>query len=108
MTLPRRLSSQKFNDALKIVCRIAGFSNTVQIAKLKGLDKIIEVKPKYEIITSHTMRRTFITIMSVSGLTPKEISLMSGHAQQSIVDIYDKTKADQNAVKVSEILKGKV
>lgn len=107
-TLPRRLSSQKFNDALKIVNRIAGLTQPVQISRLKGLDKITEVRPKYEIITSHTMRRTFITIMSVSGLTPKEISLMSGHTQQSIVDIYDKTKADHNAVKVAEILKGKV
>jgi integrase len=91
-----------------MVCRIAGFTAPVQIAKLKGIGKEIEVKPKYEVITSHTMRRTFITIMSVYGLTPKEISLMSGHAQQSIVDIYDKTKADSNAVKVFEILKGRV
>lgn len=106
--LPKRLSSQKFNNSLKMVCRIAGFASPVQIAKLKGMGKEIEVKPKYEAITSHTMRRTFITIMSVHGLTPKEISLMSGHAQQSIVDIYDKTKADTNAVKVFQILKGRV
>lgn len=98
--LPPRLSSQKFNDNLKIVCRIAGLTVPVQVSKLKGLGKEIEVKPKYEIITSHVARRTFVTIMSTLGLTSKEISLMTGHTQQSIVDIYDKTKADANAVKI--------
>ncbi len=38
--------------------------------------------------------------MSIMGLTPKEISGMTGHSQTRIVEIYDKTKAENNAVKV--------
>lgn len=39
------------------------------------------------------------------GLTTKQISLMVGHTQQRITDIYDKTKAESNAVLVAGILK---
>lgn len=107
-TLPKRVTSQKFNIALKEVCKLSGITENIQVAKLKGLEKIIEIKPKYEVISSHCGRRTFVTIMSVLGLTSKEISLMSGHTQQSVVDIYDKSKADSNATKVFENLKGKI
>ena len=52
--------------------------------------------------------KSFVTNMSVMGLTAKQISLMSGHSQQRVVDIYDKTKAESNALSVVELLKGKV
>lgn len=54
----------------------------------------------YELVSLHTARRTFVSIMSFRGLTAKEISLMTGHKQTSIVDIYDKTKAHENAIKI--------
>lgn len=59
-------------------------------------------------VSSHTARRTFVTLMSTLGLTPKEISLMTGHSQLRIVEIYDKTKAESNALKVAEMLKWKI
>lgn len=106
--LPKRPSGQKFNDMVKEVCRLSGITQQVQISKLQGAGKKILSIPKYEAISSHTARRSFITIMSIMGLTPKEISMMTGHSQTRIVEIYDKTKAEQNAVKVLENLKDKL
>ena len=106
--LPRRLSGQKFNDAIKQVCKIAGLVQGVQVAKLEGNQKRIITMKKYAAISSHTARRSFVTIMSIMGLTSKEISSMTGHSQTRIVEIYDKTKAEQNAVKVFGILNDRI
>ena len=97
-------SNRSIQDGDKLLCKELQKHHWTS----KRLDKIIEIKPKYEAISSHCGRRTFVTIMSVLGLTSKEISLMSGHTQQSVVDIYDKSKADSNATKVFENLKGKI
>lgn len=106
--LPRRPSGQKFNDILKEVCKYAGLTELIQLTKLEGERRIPYSLPKYEAVTAHTGRRSFVTNMSVMGLTAKQISLMTGHSQQRVVDIYDKTKAESNALSVVELLKGKV
>jgi len=106
--LPIRISGQKFNEYIKEVCRLSGITNKIQISKLKADKKEVFTVPKYEAITSHSSRRSFISIMSYLGLTTKEISLMTGHSQMSMVDLYDKSKADLNAVKVFENLKGRI
>lgn len=79
--LPRRPSGQKFNDILKEVCKYAGLTELIQLTKLEGERKIPYSLPKYEAVTAHTGRRSFVTNMSVMGLTAKQISLMTGHSQ---------------------------
>ena len=67
--------------------------------------KALEYVRPYEAVSAHTGRRSFITNLSIMGLTTKQISLMVGHTQQRITDIYDKTKEESNAVLVAAILK---
>ncbi|TXD49194.1 tyrosine-type recombinase/integrase [Polaribacter sp. IC073] len=103
---PKRISDQKLNDYIKIVCELAGITEIVEGAKMcpkeieeNGKKKIIHRKkdgkfPKFELVTSHTCRRSFasnlygkldtLTIMNITGhktesqfldyikITPKE------------------------------------
>lgn len=103
--LPRRPTSTKFNEMIKTVCKLAGINQDIQLTKLEGDKKRSYTLKKYEAVSAHTGRRSFITNLSIMGLTTKQISLMVGHTQQRITDIYDKTKAESNAVLVSELLK---
>jgi integrase len=102
--LPRRPSGQKYNDMVKEVCKAAGIDQQIQLTKLEGDRKRPVAMPKYEAISSHTARRTFVTNMSKMGLTAKQIALMTGHTQARITDIYDRSRAEENAVSVLKII----
>jgi len=60
-SLPR-ISSQKLNDYIKEICKIAGI-DTPTIYKVYSGGKTIEkIAPKHELISSHTGRKTYATI----------------------------------------------
>lgn len=80
--LPYKISIQKFNDYLKVICEKAGINNKVKGSKIcmvdengeiitqdkngkyikKGLKRSIEgYYPKFELISSHVCRRSFAT-----------------------------------------------
>ena len=59
-----KVSNQKFNAYIKEVCKIAAFNDEITRTKYRGKEKIIEIQPFYERVSSHTARRTFITLAS--------------------------------------------
>jgi integrase len=73
------ISDQKFRDYLKEACKAFGFTQMVTSTKRIGND-IIELKqPKYERISTHTARRSFVTVMLNKGIPPKAIMSITGH-----------------------------
>ena len=73
------ISDQKFRDYLKEACKAVGFTQMVTSTKRIGND-IIELKqPKYERISTHTARRSFVTVMLNKGIPPKAIMSITGH-----------------------------
>ena len=73
------ISDQKFRDYLKEACKAVGFTQIVTSTKRIGND-IIELKqPKYERISTHTARRSFVTVMLNKGIPPKAIMSITGH-----------------------------
>lgn len=65
------------------------------------------VKFKYELITSHTARRSAITNLSKAGiLTDREIMAISGHASLENLEKYIKTGLSERADEIFEKVKG--
>lgn len=60
-SLPR-ISSQKFNDYIKECCRIAGIDTPTSYKDFSGGRTTILTAPKYELVGSHTARKTFISL----------------------------------------------
>ena len=60
----RTISSQKFNKAIQKICKKARFNYEVKKTRYLGSKKMIERFQRWEVITSHTARRTFITLSS--------------------------------------------
>jgi hypothetical protein len=80
------LTSTEFNRHIKTLGKLAGISELIKFSYKKGNKDVIEVKPKYEWITSHTCRRSFCTNEFLAG-TPVELTMkISGH--KSIKDFY--------------------
>lgn len=93
-----QISNQKLNDNIKNVCRIAGLTQAMHIERWAGNKKIRITGPKYEFISTHTGRKTFITlalqlgvpesiVMSLSGITSyRTLKKYKGPAEQQVVD----------------------
>lgn len=93
-------SDAKFRTGIKKLCKIAGIDQIEHLIRYKGGQPTSVNLPKYEFITPHTARRTFVTMMFYRGFTPSEVKPMSGHSMTEIIEIYDKTKAEENAIKL--------
>jgi integrase len=78
------ISNQRMNNALKLICKEAGFDALVNIAEKQGNGRIVEKQhPLYELIGCHTCRKSFITISMRLGMQESVIKSISGHSKNS-------------------------
>jgi len=93
-----RISNQKFNDYIKDCCELAGINQMTTITNFIGTNIVETIKPKYELITAHTARKTFITLSFFLGMEVKIIKSITGHTQDKTFDKYlkiaDEMKTD--------------
>jgi integrase len=83
---PRKISSVKFNEYIKLVCKLAEL-NKLTIGKLRD-PETKEYKeglfPKWKLITSHICRRSFAT-NHYNTLPNKVIMAVTGHATEKML-----------------------
>ena len=88
---PAPMSNQKFNKALKEVGKIVGIDSPVQKVSYSGIKRIIVNAPKYEFLSSHTARRTGITLLIENGVPLPMIQRITGHCNIMTLLKYDGT-----------------
>lgn len=84
------ISHQKTNDLIKDVCKYAKINEPVTLVRYRGHERIEETKPKYQFITTHTARRTFVTISLEKGMKPETIMEITGHTSYKTFKKYVK------------------
>lgn len=72
------ISNQKTNFYLKKIGMLAGLSERVIILKYSGVNEVTFDRPKYEFLTTHTARRTFITLSLEKGMRPETLMEITG------------------------------
>ena len=90
----KKISSQKFNKAIQQICKKAGFDDEVKKTKYQGSKKMIERFHRWEIVTSHTARRTFITLSSEKGMPDHIIMSITGIRDPKTLNKYKKLNLD--------------
>jgi hypothetical protein len=70
--LPPSLSNQKFNNYIKEVCKLAGM---VETGRLHSSPE----KELWQLISSHTCRRSMCTNLHIGGVNSYSIMAISGH-----------------------------
>lgn len=90
------ISNQKMNDGLKELGELCGINEPVSITYYKGSERIDEVYKKYELLTTHCGRRTFISNAIMLGIPPEVVMKWTGHedyrTMKSYIAIADKEK----------------
>lgn len=90
---------QKTNDLLKEVGRICGIDSPFRRVWFRGAERMEEVVPKYELLTTHVGRRTFVVSALQLGIPAEVIMKWTGHsnfdAMKPYIAIVDGLKAEQ-------------
>lgn len=87
------ISNQKYNKYLKELGEVCGLYETIEQTKMKGNSTVQYTKNKFELISSHTARRTFITLSLEKGMRPETVMEIVGHKD---------FKTMQNYIKLTE------
>lgn len=84
------ISNQKTNSYLKELGQYAGIDEPILITKFRGVEAVEFKEPKYNFITSHTARRTFITLSLEKGMRAETVMEMTGHKSYKMFKKYIK------------------
>lgn len=98
-----KISSYKFNERLKELGKEAKLKQKVEIVRKKGNLRVKEVHEKWEMMSSHTCRRSFCTNMYLSGFPAEEPMRISGHKSPAAFMRYIKVDNMQAANRLKEL-----
>ncbi len=104
---PGSLTNAEFNRHIKTIGDLAGINDLIKFSHKKQGKDVIETKPKYEWITSHTCRRSFCTNEFLSGTPVELIMKISGH--KSVKDFYKyiRITPEEAGQKIKELWKNR-
>lgn len=91
-TIPS-LSGQKFNAYIKVVCKEAGIRESILVRK--GGKHVRH--EKWELVSSHTARRTGLTNMYKAGIPTYRCMMISGHKTEQVFFNYLRITQEENA-----------
>jgi integrase len=95
--LPPAISNQKMNDYLKIIGKEAGIDEKVQRVETKDGKRRVQFIPKYELLTTHTARRSFASNLFKAGFPAIAIMKITGHKTDKAFMKYIRITNEQNA-----------
>ncbi len=73
------ISAQKSNRYLKLIASMVGIDEPVTIVRYRGSERIEMTEPKHQFITTHTARRTFVTLSLQRGMRAETCMAITGH-----------------------------
>lgn len=96
--LPNKLTSQHFNRYIKLICKKVGLTDKVVTHYSKGANSITETKEKWQLISTHTARRSGATNLYNTGRIPiRQIMSITGHTTEKSFMRYIKTSKEDIA-----------
>ena len=96
------LSDKVINRDIKVIARIAGLTETIEIETTKGGVSKKERIPKWRLVHSHTARRTGATLMYLAGVDLYDIMKITGHTTPAMLKKYIKADSLEIVEKLTE------
>ena len=78
----------KMNESLKVIGKLCNINSNVEQIYYKGSERIENICPKYELISTHTARRTFICNALAMGIPPHIVMKWTGHSNYASMQPY--------------------
>lgn len=91
------ITNQKMNVYIKEVCELCGINEPVTRTYYSGSRRVDETLPKFELVGTHTGRRTFICNALSMGIPVQVVMKWTGHADyksmRPYIEIAERSKA---------------
>lgn len=100
--LPTDISNQKFNDYIKEVCEVVGLRDGVLKSITRGGRRTTTRYEKWQLVSSHTARRSFATNLYKSGFPSISIMQITGHKTETAFLKYIKVSKQEHARLLAE------
>lgn len=94
---PNLISNQKMNEYLKELGEKAKIKDPILISLTKGGDRQTTLFQKFQLITTHTARRSFATNAYLGGIPTIAIMKITGHKTEKSFMKYIKISQEDNA-----------
>ncbi|MCP4125116.1 MAG: hypothetical protein GY751_25560 [Bacteroidetes bacterium] len=93
---PNKISNQRLNDYIKLVCKEVGITEKVKGSKMnkESKRKVKGTYPKYQLITSHCFRRSFATNHYGKLPTPVLMAITGHKTEKMFLKYIGKTAKD--------------
>ncbi len=78
----------RMNVLLKRIGKMAGIDETVTVSQYYGAERRVRIIPKYELLSTHCGRRTFICNALALGIAPHIVMKWTGHSEYSAMKPY--------------------
>jgi len=98
-----KIPNYTFNERVKELGQRAKLKQKIEVVRKKGTLRVKEVHEKWEMISSHTCRRSFCTNMYLSGFPAEELMRISGHKSPAAFMRYIKVDNMQAANRLKEL-----
>ena len=85
---PQSSSQQKLNEHIKVLGNMAGINDSIIFTRTIGNKRAEFTKKKYELITTHTARRSFASNLLSRGIPKQFIMAVTGHKTESNFNKY--------------------
>lgn len=82
------ISEQWLNKYIKILGKLAGLDEMIEINESRGGEIVKLCYPKYKLICTHTARRTGATLMYLAGIPIYDIMKVTGHKSVTTLEKY--------------------
>jgi integrase len=97
-SLPPAISNQKMNSYLKEIAKqVDCLKVPVEVERIKGGLKTMTKQDKWELVTTHTARRSFATNVYKSGFPAISLMKITGHRTEKAFLLYIKVTPEENA-----------
>lgn len=96
-SLPKSMVNQAMNRYLKELGELADINDKKLKIRNSGKNRVEEVLYKYQMICTHTARRSFATNMFKRGVPARVIMNITGHRTEKAFNSYIKITQDENA-----------
>lgn len=91
---------QKINEYIKVIARRAGLTGRVLVTSMKGGKAQRQYKEKWEMVHTHTARRTGATIMYNEGCDIYDIMKITGHSNLETLKRYIKANDENTVIRI--------
>lgn len=100
------VSNQKTNKYLKEMAKDAGLTELITDVGYFGNERISKSVPIHDVISTHTARRTFVSLSSLGGVNQQVVQSITGHSSTKMVSrYYDSNKTNAAKELIEDVFK---